>query len=355
MTSNEDLDKAVRDGIISAEQAEKLRGLNAAKLNPAEPAPSPDEERFRILGGFNDIFVTIGLFLLIGALYSFSSVFQSYLGFAALSAAMAWILSEVFARKLRLALPSIILSQMFAFSICVALISYFYNDYDSWLSNLFENGSGGKIIILISLVSAAAAALHLWRFRVPIDGSIIAFFLIGAFLGLLALVFGGRFITDHYNGIFFIGGLATFIAAMWLDISDRLRVTRRADMAFWLHLLAAPMLIHPVVALAFGGELRYTEFSATQAVIMLIGFAVLSLFALVIDRRAILVSALIYAGFAIFYLIDKTASADLTPPITLIVLAAVVLSLSAGWRVLRNKTVNGLPIGNLRNYIPPTN
>ena len=36
---------------------------------------------------------------------------------------------------------------------------------------------------------------------------------------------------------------------MSFDISDRERLTRRADCAFWLHLLAAPLIVHSVVSL----------------------------------------------------------------------------------------------------------
>ena len=37
---------------------------------------------------------------------------------------------------------------------------------------------------------------------------------------------------------------------MNFDARDRARVTRWSDVAFWLHLLAAPMIVHPVFALA---------------------------------------------------------------------------------------------------------
>ena len=43
-----------------------------------------------------------------------------------------------------------------------------------------------------------------------------------------------------------IAGLGVFTLAMWWDRSDRVRQTRRSDVAFWLHLLAAPMIAHPV-------------------------------------------------------------------------------------------------------------
>ena len=44
----------------------------------------------------------------------------------------------------------------------------------------------------------------------------------------------------------FAAGLAVFAFAMRWDTSDRARETRRSDVAFWLHLLAAPMIAHPL-------------------------------------------------------------------------------------------------------------
>jgi hypothetical protein len=46
-------------------------------------------------------------------------------------------------------------------------------------------------------------------------------------------------------GLVLVLGIGTFLFAMWWDSSDRARLTRRADVAFWLHLLAAPMIVHP--------------------------------------------------------------------------------------------------------------
>ena len=45
-------------------------------------------------------------------------------------------------------------------------------------------------------------------------------------------------------------GIGVFLFAMRWDSSDPARVTRRSDVAFWLHLLAAPMirLTSPAVA-----------------------------------------------------------------------------------------------------------
>jgi hypothetical protein len=44
-------------------------------------------------------------------------------------------------------------------------------------------------------------------------------------------------------------GLRVFAAAMSFDLSDRDRMTRRSDCAFWLHLLAAPLIVHSLISL----------------------------------------------------------------------------------------------------------
>src|SRR3546814_13187607 len=74
------------------------------------------------------------------------------------------------------------------------------------------------------------------------------------------------------------------------DTSDRERQTRRSDVAFWLHLLAAPMIAHPLFHWlgVTGGE----NIGVGAAVGVLLVYVALGIVALAIDRRALLVSAL---------------------------------------------------------------
>ena len=66
----DDLKSAVEAGVIDAAQAEKLRAMRrhiARLLGPDGEAPLADEEHFRFLNGFNDVFLTIGVLLVAGA------------------------------------------------------------------------------------------------------------------------------------------------------------------------------------------------------------------------------------------------------------------------------------------------
>ena len=60
MIDDDDLEAAVADGIITAEQLEALHKFAGSRRLSAERA---DEERFRFMRGFNDFFFAVGIVL----------------------------------------------------------------------------------------------------------------------------------------------------------------------------------------------------------------------------------------------------------------------------------------------------
>jgi hypothetical protein len=213
-----------------------------------------------------------------------------------------------------------------------------------------SDDTGSSWALVVAAISAALAAfLHERRFRVPIDTAIAAGSAVCATIlaVLAALPASADSLSIPLTALF---GFAVFAAALRIDATDPQRVTRRSDVAFWLHMLAAPMIVRSVMPLATGGG---TEIDALSAVFILAVFGVLGLVALVIDRRALLVSGLTYAGIAIAYLLSQSVDQDgLGLSLTLLSLAALVLALSAGWRSLRRTIVPLLPLGQLRTHIP---
>ncbi len=151
--------------------------------------------------------------------------------------------------------------------------------------------------------------------------------------------------------ILLLCGLAVFAAAMALNVSDRERVTRRSDCAFWLHLLAAPLIVHSLIWIATANSL--TTMSNHAAAIIVAIVLVLTLIAVVIDRRALLVSTLTYLGIVIAYAL-KAASVDQSKIFfaTLLVLGAMVLTLGVGWLPLRRILMCLLP-ARLATHLPP--
>lgn len=348
MIQDEHIDAAVAQGILTADQAVRLRDLARGGSAPAvstEPSADPDDEKFRLIGGFNDVFVTIGVGLLVAALFGLSRAIGFNIGFAVLALVAAWGLAEFFSRRMRLALPSIALALMFAGAaayLAISLGSTVFGSYDG-------SDVAGLWTMFAGFGAAVAALVHERRFRVPVDTAIAASGIVCALTGLFGAI-APEWTRENWSLLMALFGLAVFAAAVRIDASDPQRVTRRADIAFWLHLLAAPMIVHAVIPLVTG---HVGEMGTLQAVSILVLFAALGLVALVIDRRALLVSGLAYAGIAIGYLLSQSVEQGMGMSLTLLLLAALVLGLSAGWKSLRRAILPLLPLGSLHRSIPP--
>lgn len=330
-------------GIITQDQARRLAGL-AAEGSGAEVAR--DDEALRFVTGFADIFVTIGLGLFFGA---FALLARDAVSFAII-AMLAWGLAEFFTRRRRMALPSIVLLAIFAASTFASLCAVFEVGDVRAVSPSPQGGMAAHDLFAVTAALAgtcALIALHYWRFRVPVTiAAGVAAMLAGAIALLLALLPG---LQLYLYALLLAAGLATFLLAMRFDLSDPARLTRRSDIAFWLHLLAAPLIVHPILKplTTQNGEGVTVGTSATVLGIVLL----LSVVALVTDRRAILVSGLVYAGIAITILIQEIGVKSWTFPVTILCLGAFVLLLSAGWHPLRRALLRTLP-GSIAGVLP---
>jgi hypothetical protein len=388
MFSDSDLQSAVAAGIISSEAADALRNHVAGERS----TPFVDEENFRLVSGFNDIFVSIAAIILLVAVWWIGNAMQSsaydytsalpklrdnyyyspdrFKGLGGLfCATTAWALAEYFTRKRHMAFPSIILLGAFVIGLAFGL-AYFYFDWDythygylhfydqdlmeAKYKAIFSTQERRQTLAfsVIGLIIAGATYLHWRRFHVPI--SIAA--CVAAFAALL--LFGAFYLIgiSTLNAaipltLIMIGGIAVFDFAMWWDMSDKKRETRRSDVAFWLHLLAAPMIAHPLFALigiSQGDEIGVGAVFAVLAVY--IGFGLL---ALSIDRRALLVSALAYVLIALTALFQRFGVVELNVAVTALIIGSALLLLSAFWSALRKFIVDRLPTS-LQSRLPAT-
>ena len=345
MISARALDQAVAEAVVTPEQAMRLRQIEAA-CAPATAREPEDEESLRFLTGFADIFVTLGLVLFLGALaFLMDSNTGSTLMFAGL-AACSWVLAEFFTFKRRMALPSIVLLVVFVGAIFVLSAQIF--------ASVLPGGGGmhGFFLLpdarewlplgLAALVTAALAALHYAHFRVPITISAG----VGALCILAVAIVVGIVPSigeTAINLVLLCCGLAVFALAMRFDMSDPERATRRTDIAFWLHLLAAPLIVHPLIrGFLHGADPKLTLGAALGILWIFMGLGIL---AVVIDRRAILVSGLVYAGFALGTIVRALGVASLgyLVPTVALALGAFILLLSAGWSPLRRALLKRLP------------
>ena len=344
--STDTLDRAIAQGVLTAQQVEMLRYLERARTVALPSAETKDDENFRFINGFSDIFVTIGLALFLGALSYFSAGAAGGVGSSPAVAVASWLLAEYFTRKRRMALPSIVLLLVFAVSVFAAVAEIL----DATpIRTLFFSFYMGWPAFVAGLVTAAATALHYWRFRVPVTVAAGAAALVASVMALL-YIFVPDLSRQQSAPLLLLCGLTVFALAMRFDLSDPKRLTRRTDIAFWLHMLAAPLIVHPLVSGLIGDGAMDTASALTILAI----FIVLALVALVVDRRAILVSGLSYAGFAFGSLVMNTGISDGVVPLTMLVLGALVLLLSAGWHALRRAMLPLLPDGLVRGLSPHT-
>ncbi|MBG1232725.1 hypothetical protein [Aestuariivirga litoralis] len=323
---NTDLDAAIKAGVLDEAAATKLVDFVAQ----GHVALDSDNENLRLITGFNDIFVVIGLALFLGAMIGVGKGFAVYaIPF------VAWGLAEVFTRRMRMALPSIVLLLVFVgsvFWLVAALLNapIFTTDQSGGLPN--------SSYVVGAAVAALAAGLHWWRFHVPITFAAGAAALVGILVFGLESIFPG--VLEKSSGLIFLPlGLITFIIAMVFDSRDRARRTQLSDRAFWLHLLAAPMIVHPLV----WSMTKVEELSSSGAGMIIGLFVILGLVALVVDRRALLVSSLLYLGYALSKIIGGNLFGAEGASITVLTVGAVVLLLSVAWKPLRRTLVGVLP------------
>jgi hypothetical protein len=355
MYSQADLDDAVAAGALSAEGAAALR----AHIEQQRATPSADEEQFRLITGFNDIFVSIAAAILLFAVgfigqwlgqnagVAIDGDGPSFLG-PLFVAVTAWALALFFTARRRMALPSILLLLAFVGGVFatagfaqVLAIGEPPNDQEALYGGIVASVSG--------LVAAAAAWLHWKRFRVPITVATGAAAVAAIAVGLLIAALGDfEPYRDLILGFILFLGVATFLFAMWWDSSDRARLTRRSDVAFWLHLLAAPMIVHPVFTL-----LGLNDGNATigEGFVVLLLYVVIGFAALAIDRRALLVSALAYVLYALNEMFRQFGAVELNIALTALVIGSALLMLSAFWHQARGIVVRPLPEG-LRERLP---
>jgi hypothetical protein len=359
MYSQNELDEAVAAGAITADAAASLR----AHMERQHMSPTVDEEQFRLLTGFNDIFVSIAAAILLFSVAWIGHRIGQSLGLSIETdgpspvgplavAVTAWGLALFFTAKRRMALPSIILLLAFvggvfatvAFSLALAVGP-----------DQFDNNQalGGILAAVAAAAAAGAAWLHWRRFRVPITIAAGALSVAGIALALLISVLGENVENsrDLILGFVLVLGILTFLFAMWWDGSDRARITRRSDVAFWLHLLAAPMIVHPVFTLL---SLNDGDATIGEGLVVVLLYVIIGITALAIDRRALLVSALAYVLWALSDMFERFGAVELNVALTAFIIGGSLLLLSAFWAQARSAVVGPMPEG-LRERLPIVN
>lgn len=344
----EDLRAAVAAGIVTEAQAASLSALANSRSGRRATLPAEDEP-FEFFRGFSEIFISIGLVILLAGVTALLTVFG---GFAVLtlvplaSAGIAWWWAGYFTLKRRMTLPSMVLATAYGTGVVIFAFSLLAQ------AGVDERG------IAISGFSLSAAAMMLWyrRFRLPFS----AFLAGGAILGVVYSITASasnmvdRVGADGYRVMFdltespafatatLLFGVGAFLVGMWFDTRDPHRLGRHSATAFWCHLLAAPALVNTVAAtLLNGGGIGF----------LAIALVLITLLALVIDRRSFLTAAIAYIAIVISWLMGD---GDGTQWIfILLLLGAFITAIGTWWVQLRGWIMQKLPEFPGKASLPP--
>lgn len=330
MYTDEDLNLAVEQGIFSEDAVIEFRDSMASQ----KYSPIVDEENIRLVASFNDIFVVIACCLLL-----FSSLFvlkpiSETLGYMSFIA-IAWGLAEFFVRRKKMALPAIVLMVAFVGGVFA----------------LFMPSLAQQEYLKLTLASGSAtiaAYAHWRRFHVPI--TIAAGTLAALALVVSGLVFTFPILKPLLFLLLFVSGIISFALAMYWDASDTSRTTSRSDVAFWLHLVSAPLIIHPVFSIldVLGGNESILSMS-----LVVVLYLLMTLISLIIDRRAFMVSSLIYVVYALTAIFNNFGSIGYGFALTGTIMGSALLLLSAFWHSVRKSLTHRLP-EKLKTYVPET-
>ena len=355
MIDTDDIRAAVGSGLLTEGQAASLTALAHSRKGAREDL-QPGDEPFELFRGFNEIFIMVGLIILGAgwagvagwAVYDQLETWKSTAVFYSLiTAGLIWLLAEYFVRLRRMVGPANLLAIMFAGNAAFG----FAQNYAQVFMLAREDYSS---LILPGLLAVGATFIFWLRFKVPFTMALIAMGLFAVAL-LAAATRSGTpediseiFIFSAESSFAWITlalGIATFSVAMYFDGSDPHRVTRRSAQGFWLHLVAAPMIINTVALSILSNETTTSYFTILAA---MAGFAVV---AMVIDRRSFLLAAIAYVVSVLLTL--NPALEDSGGAFLVLGLGLFLVLLGAFWARIRAAILNALPLGGLRRYLPP--
>ena len=271
------------------------------------------------------------------------------------AALVTWMLAEVLTARRQLAAPSVVLAVLFAVFVGHATFVWVgATRFEAYAPPLAASG------VVTALLG------HYYRFRLPF--SVLPL----AISGWLFVMGSAILTSEFFAGSSWAGadvvapavtltyGLAMFALALRLDLSDPERTTRRADLGFWLHALAAPLILHPLawpiishalVPHAAGAGPHLTPLMIAVFSVIAVALAVICL---VIDRCALLIVGLGYAGAGLMAATSHAAGGHTAP--ILAVLAAfevTVISLGYFWGTLRACVMPHLPDFPGKHPLPP--
>ena len=318
------LDGAVRAGILSAEQAERL----AAYLG--SPAAGQEQARF----SFVHVLYYLGGLIAIGAMSLFMTLgWNALAGWggcltAILYGVLALLLSHWFLEQKKLYIPAGIMATLAVVMVPLAIfaaqkaLGYWgddksYRDYHVFIDWRW---------ILMELGTLAIGAILLWRYRFPFMLMPIAVTLWYMSMDLVPFL-AGEPRSDNWDlywdlrktvSVYF--GLAMTLLAFWVDL--RSRASR--DYAFWLYLFGVLTFWGGLTSMNSDSELGKLAYCGINVLMILIGA--------VLGRRVFAVFGGLGVAFYLGHLSQKVFKDSLLFPFALSAIGLAIIWLGVIWQ-----------------------
>ncbi|MGI9485719.1 MAG: hypothetical protein ACR2RF_07525 [Geminicoccaceae bacterium] len=336
----EEIDQAVAKGIITPGQALEL------KAEASRKDPGVEEEPFAFVDNFGAVFVVVGLVILQGAPWLFSTVLDGlavpllFGGFATIY----WFLAEGFVRGKR-RLPATASTLLFVYDGAIAgqmSIGQLLGAANG-ISQFATADTG--FLALVALLLAIA----LVRFRLPL-------LVLGLALSIVALAMS----LLNAPTLWIMGGcgLTAILIGIALDLKDPTRTGAWHEWAMWLFVVGSPLAVHPLFVTLIRDQLEDRGigevFDGGGTIALVIGLAlIVSFVGLLLDRRSLVTSCLIYLAAAFAYLLFRTVG----DPVSLLgiiplMIGGYVILLGVAWKPVRSMVLNALPGQEILRHLP---
>ncbi|HFC04640.1 MAG TPA: hypothetical protein ENJ55_02950 [Rhizobiales bacterium] len=337
----DDLESAVEHGIISAKDARNLSEFTLKRST----APRAINEHFRLFSNFSEVFICLGLSILFSALNTLISPSATSPVYTLLTAGGFWVFAEFFTQKTTKMAPALF---SVIFSGVLALNAFEYSTGIAAAKIFNMNRPDG---FLIAAFIAIFALLAFLRFRIPALLVIIVAATAGAGVLLTRDTFGNLTFLWSLG----ITGAATLATAIWFDSRDPLRRSRQNAYAFWLFIIGSPLAIHPLFASVWLQAVDNDK-SLPVFLIVFVLATLVTIAGLLLDRRSLVASSLIYFTVTIGYFnYNLTGSNSLAVVYTPLLIGTFVIVIGILWYKIRARLLNIIPLGKFKAFLPPSN
>jgi hypothetical protein len=322
MISRHQLQQAADKGIIQNTQVGPLLSF---LLEESTDTTVTREEPLKFIRSFGDVFIAFGIGILVFSINMLGLSQYEYL----LPIVIFILIAEWLVRVRKLALPGM--------AILIAILFFVHRAID------FDNEQSA--IWTFALIAITSLLFYL-RYKMPF--SLLP--LTGAVIAIAAILIGSRIFSEP---IIFSGlGIAVFSVAMWFDSQDTERRTHMSDSAFWLHLLASPLIVHGVMLTMLLGDHSLSQIVGKEFIIVFffIGFLLL---ALLLDRRAMLISTQLYMIYALTQLVQGQFSSSQNVTIYILMgLGLFIIFFGTFWYRTRRLIFGFLSDSIFSRYVP---